>query len=197
MSINSKLESLYRRYWDELQTEGVKLLGQKKSPASPLVLQVDEESYSQSDLKVMIFGQETWGWGKFEDSLQVCLDRYERFFLKENFYKGYSKSSFWKAFRDFKKSFVDENKGKKISFMWNNISKIGTDNEKGVTEDIRTLEREKFPVIESRVFRILCQAHRLRCFSSRSGKWIASWASVKFQFWIGCVQRSDALSMPA
>ena len=50
---------------------------------------------------------------------------------------------------------------------------------------------------KKRVFRILCQAHRLRCFSSRSGKWIVSWASVKFQFWIGCVQRSDALSMPA
>jgi len=33
-----------------------------------------------------------------------------------------------------------------------------------------------------RVFKILCQRHRLRYFSSRPGKWIVSCASVRFQF---------------
>lgn len=147
MSINSDLALLYRRHWETLQMEGAKLLDLPKVPASPLLLQVDEDSYQRSDLKVMIFGQETWGWGNFNDSIQVALERYTRFFVKENFYKGYKKSSFWQAFRTFKKHFDGNNKDKHISYIWNNISKIGINGKKGVTKEIRQLERDTFPVI--------------------------------------------------
>ena len=52
----------------------------------------------------------------------------------------------------------------------------------------------------TRVFKTLChsqQPHRLMYSSRRSGKWIAICDSVRFQFCTGCVQRSDALSIPA
>jgi hypothetical protein len=148
MSINSDLATLYHHHWETLQTEGTKLLGLPKVPASPLLLQVDEDSYQRSDLKVLIFGQETWGWGSFNDSLQVALERYTRFYVKEDFYNGYKKSSFWKAFRIFKRHFSANHKDKHISYVWNNISKIGINGKKGVTKEIRQLERNTFPVIQ-------------------------------------------------
>ena len=61
MSINRKLEELYTRHWD-------KALSARKDikMSNPLLIKVDEEKYSSAGVKIMIFGQETYGWnGEF------------------------------------------------------------------------------------------------------------------------------------
>ena len=151
MNINEQLEELYNKYWNNLILNGSKLQ-RTVSIANPLLIKVNEEEYEQSELKIMIFGQETWDWHKFSTSIKDGMDGYEKFFINENFYKGYKKSAFWKGFNYFKKELNTHFKDKKISYIWNNISKIGrNDGKTGVTSDLRELERNNFNVIKDEI----------------------------------------------
>lgn len=96
ININKQLEELYNKHWDNLIENGKKI--QSPVPANPLLIKVDEKIYNQSDLKVMIFGQETWGWHKFSTTIDDGMNGYEKFFINKKFYEGYKKSAFWKGF---------------------------------------------------------------------------------------------------
>ena len=178
MGINQQLKELYSSKWDKLINNGneqiksfliskaeiididkdiyqiIGLQCQKckdfrKIPANPLLLKVNEEEYENSDLKVMIFGQETYGWHRFGTKLSEEMDKYMNFFnyKSENIaaYKGSQKSSFWKAFKWFRKNINKHFDDKNIYYLWNNISKIGSYmNETGVPKNIRELERNFF-----------------------------------------------------
>lgn len=79
------------------------------------------------------------------------MDEYKRFFWDKNFYEGYSKSSFWQAFRFFEKNIPNLLKENGIIqepiFIWNNISKLGLSNNRtGVSDTSRRLERDFFDV---------------------------------------------------
>ncbi len=150
MNINTQLEKLYHVHWNNFLENGDKL--KSAQPANPLLIKVNEEEYLQSDLKIMIFGQETWGWHKYSTSIQDGMNGYEKFFVNKNFYDGYKKSVFWQGFNYFKKELDSNFKDKKITYIWNNISKIGrNDGKTGVTPDIRKLERESFNVIKDEI----------------------------------------------
>jgi len=145
--MNLKLKELYENHWDNLLRESNKIID--ITPTNPLLLKVNEEKYNNSDIKVMIFGQETWGWHKFGTSIEEGMDRYYNFFIEEQFYKGYGKSAFWKGFNYFKKEINTIFKDKEITYIWNNISKIGrNDGKTGVTTKIKNLERQSFNVIK-------------------------------------------------
>lgn len=147
MSLNKELFDLYNKNWDKLISNGKNI--SDKVPANPLLLKVNESEYIKADLKVMIFGQETWEWHQFDTTIENGMNGYESFFLKEGFYNGYKKSSFWKAFNIFKKEIINNNQEKEVNFIWNNISKIGrNDGKTGVTKSIRTLERKYFNIIK-------------------------------------------------
>jgi len=156
MSKNKELKELYEKFWGELETNAKQIIQeeekQENKPANPLLLKIDEDEYESSDLKVMIFGQETWGWNKsFGKSIEEGMSRYESFFIKEGFYKGRSKSVFWKAFDFFKNELNKHHNNKKIVYLWNNISKIGRDGERGTTKKIRNLEQTYFPIIKEEI----------------------------------------------
>jgi len=148
-SINEQLKLLYSGHWENLIKYGNAI---KPIPANPLLIKINEEEFKKSDLKVMIFGQETWDWHKFGTSIENGMNGYEKFFINKNFYNGYKKSAFWKGFNYFKKEIESRYKNTNITYIWNNISKIGrNDGKTGVTTDIRNLERTYFNVIKEEI----------------------------------------------
>ena len=147
MSINSKLKEIYAAEWPALLENGRKIAD--SIPANPMLLSFDDLFFSQADKKIMICGQETWGWGGFGSSINDCMKNYYGFFVDKGFYPGYGKSAYWKAFRFFESQFISLFHGQKIQFIYQNLSKIGrNDGKTGVSNDIRSLERKYFPVFK-------------------------------------------------
>lgn len=153
MKINDQLCDLYSKYWTEL----LSALDREdaNSYTNPFLINVDEENMAQADLRIMILGQETKGWGDktgISRSVKEGMERYRKFYVERNFYKGYGRSAFWKGFRFFKKKIERHNNEKEIYFIWNNVSKIGRPNGKvGVSPGIRSIERKLFPVLKEEV----------------------------------------------
>ena len=113
-----------------------------------MLLCFDEVKFSQADKRIMICGQETFGWVGLDASIEDCMAKYKKFFTDGEFYDGYGRSAFWKAFRFFEEQFARIFEGQKIQFIWQNLAKIGrNDGETGVTDEIRSLERAYFPVV--------------------------------------------------
>ncbi len=153
MDINESVLNIYRENWNGLRSS-LGLLSTDKY-TNPFLLAFDEEQLKSSDMRVMIFGQETKGWGDrfgIIDNPKDVIAMYDRFFCQKKFYGGYGKSSFWKAFRYFEKKIQASFTDKKIYFSWNNINKVGKSKGKtGVNSEVRDIERENFSVIFSEV----------------------------------------------
>ena len=152
MNINEKLLSIYHNKWQALSEnlQNLKL----SQYANPLILSFDNKRYESADIRVMIFGQETKGWLNGDGSLKTideASSRYYSFFCLEKFYKGYGRSSFWKAFRLFDKEIRKANPDKKIYFSWNNINKIGRLEGTGTDPEVEKIEKEFFSVVRSEV----------------------------------------------
>jgi hypothetical protein len=146
-TVNQQLINLYQTYWENLKLQSPKFNDRKIKPASPLLIQVDEDKFHSADIKIMYCGQETKGWGSLENStIEERLARYRKYFLESSYIKESSTSVYWKGVKRFQSFFEKELEGKKIVNIWNNISKIGLKQRKGMTDDIRNLEREYFPV---------------------------------------------------
>lgn len=150
MALNLNLRSIYESHWQSLVGYGTKI--GDPIPANPMLLKFDELAFSRADKRIMICGQETWGWDSFGTSIDAGMNTYQRFFIERGFYPGYGRSAFWKAFRFFERSLSDTFQGQQIQFIYQNISKIGrNDDQTGVTTNIRNLEREHFPVFRKEV----------------------------------------------
>ena len=146
-TINQQLIDLYSSHWSALKLQSPKFDASKIKPACPLLLQVNEDRFHSADLKIMYCGQETKGWGSLENSsMEERLERYRSYFLDGGYIKESGTSVYWKAVKRFQKHFEHEFEGKNIVSIWNNISKIGLKKRKGMTDDVRKLEREYFPV---------------------------------------------------
>ena len=100
MNLNDQLTELYSKNWSVLEMQAKSI----SNITHPLLIKVNEEKYLGSDIKVMIFGQETDGWhGKFpreEDpsTVERIMCGYESYFYGE---KNKSKRPFWNK-RNFK-----------------------------------------------------------------------------------------------
>ncbi|WP_415901674.1 hypothetical protein ACMXYR_11385 [Neptuniibacter sp. QD29_5] len=149
MSINQNILDNYKVKWAGLMDNLSELDTSKYT--NPFLITFDEDLLSKAELKVMIFGQETKGWGDRFGILtnpEHTVAMYEKFFCQKNFYKGYGKSSFWKAFRFFEKQLGKAYPDKSIYLSWNNINKVGRSRGKtGVSKEARVIERDKFSVI--------------------------------------------------
>ena len=150
MNINSRLYNLYAPHWPSLIEYGFRV--NSPVPTNPLLLCFDEAKYLCADKRILICGQETWGWGKFGSSIEHCMASYRSFFIDGEYYDGYGVSAFWKAFRYFETHLSKIFEGLNIQFIWENLSKIGrNDGATGVTNDIRTLERQYFPILREEI----------------------------------------------
>lgn len=154
--MNNELKELYKAQWSSLSEKAEKLIPEA---ASPLLIKVDP-TYISADIKIMIVGQETDGWlGKLNTtgkSVDELMNGYFDYFYQVS-KNGKNRGSrpFWsrKNFRYFEdelgKYFKKSNKS--VSFIWNNISKIGNAG-KGLGKahkDIKSMERDYFNVIKS------------------------------------------------
>ena len=167
--INKKLEKLYNSYYDKAKQaykeQKPKIERQGAEMSSPLLIKIDEKAYKKADKKIMIFGQETYGWhGEFGDKdIKFLQKDYLKYLTgnKEDFSGNEeqpyisskirltrrNKSSFWKAVKWFKREIDDDS-----YFVWNNVSKIGKKGRKtGMNCTIRCFESHYFSVIESEV----------------------------------------------
>ena len=125
--------------------------------ANPLLIKVDSE-YINSDIKVMIIGQETDSWhgeiNSANKTIDELMDDYFKYFYQnpENG-KDRGRRAFWnrKNFKYFEDELTDhfKSKDKSISFIWNNISKIGNAGRGQPQEEIMLLERSYFNIIKS------------------------------------------------
>ena len=150
MYFNKKLAELYRRHWDDLLEDGLKIDGPE--PTSPMLSSIDGQAFAKAKKRIMICGQETKGWEPFGASVADCMECYHRFFIEREFYDGFGRSAFWKVFRYFEKEFRMLFGSDQCVFIYQNLCKMGTnDGKAGVTDQIRDLERRCFPVIEEEV----------------------------------------------
>ncbi len=150
MSINVKLLDLYTRHWEGLLDKGRGLA--PDLPTNPMLLCLNEEHFSTASKRIIICGQEPWGWDGFGTSIEDGMKSYHRFFIEEQFYPGYGQSAFWKAFRFIKAAVCKLFENEDCCFVWQNVSKMGrNDGETGVTDVIRSLERQSFPVFRDEI----------------------------------------------
>jgi hypothetical protein len=126
MYINEKLKEVYNSNWSSLSSELNKIIEDSSKsikPANPLLLKVTNE-FEAADIRIMIFGQETNGWeGDFQGDISISLDIYNDFFNSENCF-SYG-GQFWNGISRFLKIVREKYPNKKVSFLWNNVVKIG------------------------------------------------------------------------
>ena len=126
-NLNIKLKKLYEEYWPEYSFKMLEIVNSNdfvEKPTNPLLINIDEKRYEDSDIKVMIFGQETNNWDDdFSGSVEHCLTMYDDFF---NYDKGMGYGGqFWFGFNKFISLLEERFPNKKIDSVWNNTIKTG------------------------------------------------------------------------
>ena len=149
---NKSLRDVYSENWEELDRKLNDLRIDETvdiKPANPFLLWIENErQYEQSDIKVMIIGQETNGWHEKEEvSIESLQKLYSGFYFGGDCW-SYG-GQFWNGFKRLKNSLVDRFPDKKIELVWNNLVKIGKKKDKGFPPDyIYEIEREYFNVLQ-------------------------------------------------
>ena len=135
----------------------------EKESADPLLISIaDEEAFEKADCRLLIYGQETNGWGTkngVEDVESIC-NEYDIFFNSCKCY--HDGGQFWNGVKRFNSLLEKKLFDRKIFLIWNNIIKIGkncSENNKEKCkgrpqQHIYNVEREFFPVIKEELILI-------------------------------------------
>jgi hypothetical protein len=136
--LNNSLWELYgdviKNIYDSVKTKNTELSDKQKA-TNPLLIHVSDE-YVNADVRLMVFGQETnnW-WGTFgeDDTVEKMMDYlisgdgdndgYLGFFSEKNCY-SYG-GQFWPFVKKFIGDLQSAHNGKNISYLWNNVLKLG------------------------------------------------------------------------
>lgn len=182
MELQEQLKELYAGMWDGLKDELGKIVGDKEEnvkPAYPFLLSLahwengrpNENWYVDADVKVMIFGQETNGWsGEADDfgtppspifnaevTMEAIMAVYEDFYSSHYRGNGFRyNGNRYGTFHHGASRLMDlinvKFSGKRVSFLWNNVVKIGKASGAGFCgEKIYGVERMYFPVIKEEI----------------------------------------------
>lgn len=143
--MNNALNKLYMKKWASLIENS-----KGSNAACPLLIQVDE-NYQDADIRVMVVGQETDGWlGSLENNKKTITEIQGAYF--DYLYKCKKKirRPFWnrKNFRYYKEKIAKRYPYKRVSFIWNNVNKIGKNGRGKPTKKILKLENQYFNVFE-------------------------------------------------
>ncbi|MGM9745584.1 MAG: hypothetical protein ACI30H_01285 [Paludibacteraceae bacterium] len=147
MKLNEKLEELYRSKFGGLQAITAELESAGiENYSCPLLLNVSEE-YLTAPIKIMIFGQETNGWGdSFEEEGDVTtlMNTYKDYVANHN------NTTFWNWVEKINHDYFGNSYGN--GFVWNNILKFGKNNSIGHPDRIVTeLENKYFNVAQEEI----------------------------------------------
>ena len=150
--MNKKLQELYSSKGENLNLAMEEIIKDEKleqKPTCPLLIYFDnEENFNNSDIRIMVYGQETNSWyNEFHNSQKEILNNYN------DFYNGGECWSyggqFWNGVSRFLGTLRNKYPDKKVDLIWNNIVKIGKYEDKGFPPDyIYEVEREYFSVIK-------------------------------------------------
>ena len=133
-TVNEQLKELYLNRWDNLSSKLKNFIISDEfeiKPTNPLLLShKNPKEFYDSDIKIMILGQENNDWeGEFgndyESLLKTCADFYQGEYYE---HLGYFKNHYNLIVDLFKDKFKD----KKIGFFWSNVIKIGKAYDKGL-----------------------------------------------------------------
>lgn len=128
--MNNNLMKIYEEHAKFLSLDNERLV----NVAPPLLLRVSEK-YEKSENRVIVFGQETQGWGCVDtigfgtypdyknivDGNKKLCDLYEGFCFSK--YSSHKKSPFWRAFRQISEMKMSEEYFESTT-IWNNLIKI-------------------------------------------------------------------------
>ena len=182
MKLHEQLKELYASKWKELCDVLQRVVCTERAevkPAYPFLLSLTrwdgdyptEKWYTDADLKVMVFGQETNSWvGECDDfgtppspvfspeiSMEAVMGIYEEFYASYYHdgmfnYKGSRYGTFHYGFNRFAAQLNAAIPDKRITYVWNNIVKIGKSQGSGFSgEEIYTVEKDCFSVIRKEV----------------------------------------------
>ncbi len=153
--MKNKLRELYENHWENLCLNLNEILEDEKQiqkPTNPLLINLDKVQYENSDIKVLIFGQETNDWEmNFNSSIEHSLSTYNDFYNSgECFIYG---GHFWNGFRKFLNSLKENFNDKKICAVWNNVIKIGVSgrDQNKPNNVIYNIEKENFNIINDEI----------------------------------------------
>ncbi len=163
----------YKSKWQDLCDALKVKIDEGIEPSFPLLIDIGrweedgqkEDWYTKADLKVMLFGSETNQWKGAEDdgepqvfqpdiaSVESGMGTYE------NFYKTYYndgefnyRSKFHPGISVFTKLLNESNPDKKISYIWNNLYKLGKAKETGkIPASLKHVENTHFEVIREEI----------------------------------------------
>lgn len=155
--MNEALNKLYDSKWGDY-TKAVDSIYSDESlqkPSNPLLLRIgNEEGMEKSDIRLMIFGQETFGWYDKEygrcETVSDVQDLYDEFFNNEEYQER--GGTFFKGVEKIRKALNDKFPDKKIDFVWNNILKTGVIETSGTPQQhIIELQRKHLLVIPQEI----------------------------------------------
>ena len=153
--LNQSLKRLYESKWDLLQKNFRSIVAddlENIKPANPLLISLsDEEAFSSADIRLMIFGQETNTWCRELNNLNVNDLQAE---YKIWFYEGSAKSygGFYRGLFRFVDLVKQRFPIKNIEFVWNNLSKIGKIDGRGMqSQKLYKCENDCFNVITEEI----------------------------------------------
>jgi hypothetical protein len=132
MSIDEKLSSLYVGYIDDLRTFADKY--NDKNLHGPLMMSIDK--YSNQQIKLMVIGQETFGWDR-----SLNIECQQKTYTDFDFGSSYKSTPFWNIIRKTESALGIE----PYSIAWSNINRF--DENQGPPSDSILNELVKFDEI--------------------------------------------------
>jgi hypothetical protein len=150
--MNTKLFDLYASKWGSLQEELSKIHNDDSldvKPTNPYLISVNPD-YENSDLRVMVFGQETNGWHEEGDSVEELQAAYDKWVNQGNCF-SYG-GQFWNGTNLLLAKLREKFPMKTIGFVANNLVKIGKSDERGFPPDyIYDIERSHFRTVPEEI----------------------------------------------
>lgn len=154
--MEKELYKIYSEKWGNLNKEILEIYKNsdlKIKPTNPLLISLENNDYQNSEIKVMIFGQETNSWYEtYNGNINKTLNFYRDFFNKGEALNNYS-GAFWNGVNRFLDLLGNKYPNKKIGLLWNNVIKIGCEerNKNMPPEYIYKIEKENFNLIKKEI----------------------------------------------
>lgn len=149
--MNNDLRTLYAAHWPHLCAHLEPIHhdhSRPVKPTCPLLLTLnDGAGWETADLRLIVYGQETNGWHEpYHSNLPTIQGYYDDFFHRGKCW-SYG-GQFWNGVARFRDLLQHQYPEKKISVLWNNLIKIGKEQDKGSPPSyIYELEQQHFSVL--------------------------------------------------
>jgi hypothetical protein len=141
-----RLTETYRKRWPAL-IEGLGAFSTRRKISRPFLMNLDAHEYAAAQVKLMVVGQQTYGWGEdiprkalATDGIDRLLGLYDDFGLG----KDYGRSPFWAAAHSTYRALNPD--APENGFLWNNVLKLDEGGERP-DADVEALQAKVFNVL--------------------------------------------------